>query len=210
MSSISIIGLGRMATALARRALAGGNTVEILGRDPEKAKEFAKTLDGATVGTFGGAPEGDLVVLAVPYAGAAEAVGAFGDALHGKILLDITNTFTPDLSGLVIPDGSSGAEETAKAAPAGTRVVKGFNTVFAEILATPPDASQPLNVFLAGDDAEAKAVVSAFADSMGFRPLDAGPLSMARALEYAGLLELNLKIRGLEQTDFVLGITVVN
>lgn len=210
MTSISIIGLGHMATALAGRALGAGYTVEILGRDPRKAKEFANTLGGVTVGTFGGPPGGDLVVLAVPYASAAEAVGAFGDTLDGRILVDITNPFAPDLSGLVTPDGSSGAQETAKAAPTGTRIVKGFNTVFADILATPPDADRPLDVFLAGDDAEAKAKVSAFADSMGFRPLDAGPLSMARALEYAGLLELNLKIRGLEQADFVLGITVVN
>jgi 8-hydroxy-5-deazaflavin:NADPH oxidoreductase len=209
MSSISIVGLGHMATALAGRALAAGNTVEILGRDPDKARELAAKLGVATVGTFGERPAGDIVVLAVPYASAAAAVGAFGEALDGKVLLDITNPFAPDLSGLVTPEGSSGAEETAKAAATGTRIVKGFNTVFAEILATPADPERPLKVFLAGDDVQAKKDVSAFAESLGLRPLDAGPLPMARALEYAGLLELNLKTHGLEQTDFVLGITVV-
>ncbi|MDF2826136.1 MAG: oxidoreductase coenzyme F420-dependent [Mycobacterium sp.] len=209
MSSISIIGVGHMASALAGRALGGGNTVEIIGRDAAKAQELAGKLGGATVGTIGEPPAGDIVVLAVPYASAAAAVGEFGEALAGKILVDITNPFAPDLSDLVTPGDSSGAQETAKAAPAGTRIVKGFNTLFADILATPPDADRPLNVFLAGDDAQAKAEVSAFAASLGLRPLDAGPLSMARALEYAGLLELNLKTHGLEQTDFVLGITVL-
>ena len=209
MSSISIIGVGHMASALAGRALGGGNTVEIIGRDAAKAQEVASRLGGVTVGTIGEPPAGDIVVLAVPYASAAAAVGEFGEALAGKILVDITNPFAPDLSDLVTPGDSSGAQETAKAAPAGTRIVKGFNTLFADILATPPDADRPLNVFLAGDDAQAKAEVSAFAASLGLRPLDAGPLSMARALEYAGLLELNLKTHGLEQTDFVLGITVL-
>ena len=210
MSSISIIGVGHMATALAGRALGAGDTVEILGRDPHKAQQLAGALDGATVGTFGAPPAGDIVVLAVPYAAAAAAVGAFGTALDGKVLLDITNPFAADFSGLVIPDGSSGAEETATSAPAGTRVVKGFNTLFAEVLASAPDPDRPITTFLAGDDVDAKAQVSAFAENLGLRPLDAGPLAMARALEYAGLLELNLKIRGLENTDFVLGITVVN
>ncbi|MEV8057943.1 NAD(P)-binding domain-containing protein, partial [Streptomyces antimycoticus] len=62
MSSISIIGLGNMARALAGRALAGGNAVEIIGRDLAKAKELAATLGGATVGTAGAAPAGDIVI----------------------------------------------------------------------------------------------------------------------------------------------------
>ena len=74
MSSISIIGPGTMAGALAHRALAGGNAVEIIGRDPAKAKELAAALDGATVATSGTAPAGDIVILAVPYASAAESV----------------------------------------------------------------------------------------------------------------------------------------
>ena len=67
MSSISIVGLGNMASALADRVLAGGNAVEIIGRDPGKAKDLAAALDGATVATLGAAPAGDIVILAVPY-----------------------------------------------------------------------------------------------------------------------------------------------
>src|SRR3989442_663813 len=86
MSSVSIIGLGNMAGALANRALAGGNAVEIIGRDQTKAKEVAAALGGgATVGTFGTTPAGDLVILAVPYAGAVSVVAQYGDALAGKV-----------------------------------------------------------------------------------------------------------------------------
>jgi 8-hydroxy-5-deazaflavin:NADPH oxidoreductase len=78
MSSISVIGLGNMARALAARALAGGNDVEIIGRDPARAKELASTLGGATAGTTGTAPAGDIVILAVPYASAAQIVSEYG------------------------------------------------------------------------------------------------------------------------------------
>src|ERR1700733_8764595 len=173
MSSISIIGLGNMASALADRALAGGNTVELIGRDPAKANELAAALDGATVGAAGTAPAGDIVILAVPYANAAEAVSEYGDALHGKIVIDITNPVTPDMTGLVTPDGSSGAQEIAKAAPAGAHVVKAFNTLFANVLAAGSAEGRPLDVFIAGDDAQAKAQVSVFIESLGLRPFDA-------------------------------------
>src|SRR6201992_1035129 len=126
MSSISIIGLGNMASALATRALAGGNTVEIIGRDPAKARELAAALGGATAGTAGAAPTGDIVILAVLYEGAAAVVSQYGDALRGKVIIDITNPVSPDAAGFVTPDGSSGAQEIAKAAPAGAQVVKAF------------------------------------------------------------------------------------
>lgn len=203
MSSISIIGLGNMAGALAGRALAGGNAVEIIGRDPAKAKELAAALGGATVGTAGAAPAGDIVVLAVPYAGAAAVVSEYGDALHGKVIIDVTNPVSPDSQGLVTPDGSSGAQEIAKVAPAGAHVVKAFNTVFGHMLAQ----GKPLDVLIAGDDAEAKATVSAFIESLALRPMDTGPLGMARWLEGTGLVMIGLGRYGAGSFNFTLGIS---
>jgi predicted dinucleotide-binding enzyme len=192
MTSISIIGTGNMASALAERAIAGGNTVEVIGRDTAKAKELAAALGGAPVGTYGTSPAGDIVILAVPYASIAALLGEYGDALNGKVIVDITNPVSPDLTGFVTPDGSSGTQEIAKAAPAGAHVVKAFNTLFANVLAAGSAEGRPLDVFFAGDDAHAKARVSAFIESLGLRPMDAGPLPMARALENAGLLEISL------------------
>ncbi len=210
MSSISIIGLGNMASTLADRALAGGNAVEIIGRDPAKANELAAALDGATVGAAGTAPAGDIVVLAVPYASAAAVATKYGDALDGKVIVDITNPIAPDSKGFVTPDGSSGAQEIAKAAPAGTHVVKAFNTLFANVLAAGSAEGRPLDVFIAGDDAQAKARVSAFIESLGLRPMDAGQLPMARALENVALLQLGLVAHSVKHTNFVLGVNVLS
>ncbi|WP_326666016.1 NADPH-dependent F420 reductase [Streptomyces sp. NBC_00385] len=209
MSSISIIGLGNMAGALAGRALAGGNAVEIIGRDPARAGKLAAALGGATAGTAGTAPAGDIVILAVPYAGAAAVVRKYGDALRGKVIIDITNPVSPDLKGLVTPDGSSAAQEIAEAAPSGAHVVKAFNTLFSHVLAAGPADGHPLDVFIAGDDAEAKARVSAFIESLGLRALDTGPLSMARTLEHVGLLAIGLVTHSVKHTDFSLGVSLL-
>jgi 8-hydroxy-5-deazaflavin:NADPH oxidoreductase len=209
-SSISIIGTGNMASALAGRALAGGNAVEIIGRDPVKAKELAAALGGATVGTAGTAPAGDIVVLAVPYASAAAVIGEYGDALDGKVIVDMTNPITLDFKGFVTPEGSSGAQEIAKAAPAGAHVVKAFNTLPSDVLAAGSAEGRPLDVFIAGDDAQAKARVSVFIESLGLRPMDAGQLPMARALENVALLQLGLVAHSVKHTNFVLGVSILS
>ena len=203
MSSISFIGLGAMARAIAARAVAGGNSVELIGRDAAKAKGLAAALGGgATAGTFGTVPAGDVVVLAVPYTRAVPVVAQYGDALAGKVIIDISNTFNADATGLVIPDGTSGAQEIAKAAPTSAHVVKAFNTVFGHILAQ----GRPLDVFFAGDDAQAKASVSAFIESLGLRPLDVGGLETARGLEGVGPLLMGLARNGAGTFDVALGV----
>ena len=209
MSSISIIGLGNMASTLADRALAGGNAVEIIGRDPAKAKELAAALGGATVGMAGTAPAGDIVILAVPYASAAAVVSEYGDALHGKVIVDITNPITPDFTGFLTPDSSSGAQEIAKAAPVGAHVVKAFNTLPCDVLAAGSVEGRPVDVFIAGDDAQAKARVSVFIESLGMHPMDAGALPMARALENATLLQLGLITHSVKNTNLFLGVSIL-
>src|SRR6202167_4718697 len=187
MSSISIIGSGNMASAIGALAVKGGNAVEVMGRDAAKAAALARELgNGATAGKWGATPAGEIVILAVLFDSAVPVVSQYGDALAGKIIVDITNPFTSDAKGLVTPEGSSGAQEIAKAAPAGAHVVKAFNTLFRDVLAAGPAEGRPLDVFIAGDDAQAKARVSAFIESLGLRPWDTGELPMARALENAG------------------------
>src|SRR5690554_857496 len=125
--TISIIGAGGMATAIAGRTIKAGHSVEVISRDSAKAQGVADKLGvGATTGTYGAAPAGDIVILAVPYSAAARVVADFGNALGDKVIIDVTNPVAPDLSGLLTPSGSSGAQETAKVAPAGAHVVKAF------------------------------------------------------------------------------------
>jgi predicted dinucleotide-binding enzyme len=205
MSSVSIIGAGTMARILGTLAVQGGNDVEVIGRDPAKAADLARALGrGATAGTLGAAPAGDIVILAVPWAVAAPVVSQYGDALADKVIVDITNPFNPTSTGLAIPADTSIAQEIAKAAPASARVIKAFNTIFGNVLAQ----GHPLDVFIAGDDAPAKASLAAFITSLGLRPRDTGDLTMAHWLEGAGLLMIGLGRYGVGNFGFSLGVSL--
>ncbi|MGH7921483.1 MAG: NADPH-dependent F420 reductase, partial [Candidatus Dormibacteraceae bacterium] len=173
-----------------------------------KATALAHALDGgATTRAMDTAPDGDIVILAVPYPSAVPVVTQYGDRLAGKIIVDISNPFAPDLLGLLPPSGSSAAQQIAAAAPPSARVVKAFNTLFGHVLATGPKGGRRLDVFLAGDDAQAKQDVSSFIESLGLRPLDTGPLAMAGVLEQAGLLMMGLARYGTGHYNFALGVT---
>jgi predicted dinucleotide-binding enzyme len=194
-----------MATAIAGRVAKAGHTVEVVTRDTAKAKALAEKLAaGATTGTYGAAPAGDIVILAVPYSSAAVVVADFGEALDGKVIIDVTNPVAPDMSGLVTPHGSSGAQEIAKGTPAGAHVVKAFNTIFGHVLAK----GGHLDAFLAADDPEAKARVSTFLESLGLRPLDVGGLHMAATLESLGLMMIGLAKNGAGTWDIALNIDI--
>jgi predicted dinucleotide-binding enzyme len=205
MTTITIIGSGNMATAIGTRAAKHGHTVELMSRNADKAQALADQIgDGTTVGTFGTTPTGDIVIVAVLYAGAVDVVAHFGDALAGKILVDITNPFNADASGVVTSLGHSVSEQIAAAAPEGTHVVKAFNTIFGGVLA----ADKPMDALFAGDNAEAKTRVASFLESLDMRPLDAGGLAMAHALEWAGILLVGVAGNG-AGFDIALGARVL-
>ena len=203
MSSISIIGTGNMARTIGALAVAGGNTVEVMGRDQSKAADLAKALGGsATTGEWGAVPAGDIVIVALLYASVVPVVAHYGDALAGKVIVEISNPFNSAGDGLAHGEGTSIAQEAAKAAPAGASVVKAFNTIFRHVL----EKGRPA-VFIAGDDAQAKAGVEAFVKSLGLRPLDVGDLKMAYWLEGAGVVTMGLARHGVGNWDFALGVT---
>jgi 8-hydroxy-5-deazaflavin:NADPH oxidoreductase len=163
MSTISIIGSGGMAAAIGGLAAKAGHAVEVMSRDVTKSRALAEQIGArATTGTFGAAPAGDMVILAVPYSAALAVVKQYGEKLAGKLLIDITNPVASDQTSFVTPGDSFGAKEIANAAPADAKVVKAFNTQFSHVLAAGPTEGHPLDIFIAGDDAQAKARVSAF------------------------------------------------
>jgi predicted dinucleotide-binding enzyme len=193
MTTISIIGSGNMATAIGTRAAKHGHTIELMNRNAAKAQALADQIgNGATVGTFGARPVGDIVIVAVLYAGAVDVVEHYGDALAGKVLVDITNPFNADASGVVTTAGNSVSQQIAAVAPEGAHVVKAFNTIFGGVIAE----DKPLDVFYAGESAEAKARVAAFLESLGMRALDAGGIEMTHVLEWAGILLVGLARSG--------------
>jgi predicted dinucleotide-binding enzyme len=193
MTTISIIGSGNMANAIGTRAAQHGHTIELMSRDPAKAQALADQIGhGATVGTFGAQPAGDIVFLAVLYQSAVDVVTHYGDALDGKTLIDITNPFNADASGIVTTEGNSVSQQIAAAAPKSAHVVKAFNSVFRHIIAE----GKPLDVFFAGDSADAKAAFAALLQSLDMRPLDVGGLEMTYVLEWAGILIMGLARNG--------------
>ncbi|KAG8153339.1 NADPH-dependent F420 reductase [Burkholderia catarinensis] len=210
MSTISIIGAGGMAMAIAGLAAKAGHTVEVMSRDAAKARALAEQVGArATTGTFGDVPAGEIVILAIPYSAALDVVKQYGEALAGKLLVDITNPVASDHTSLVTAGDSSGANEIAKAAPADAKVVKAFNTLFSHVLAAGSTKGHPLDVFIAGDDAQAQARVSAFIESLGLRPMDVGQLPMARTLEHACLLSLGLLTHSVKHTNFSIGVSLL-
>jgi predicted dinucleotide-binding enzyme len=185
---VLVIGTGNMGAGFVKQLTAAGHQVSVTARDPAKAQAVAQPYGAAAVPAAGSAASVDAIVLATPYVEAVAALRAVGD-LTGKIVIDITNPLTPDYMGLTLGHNTSAAEEISKAVP-GAEVVKGFNTVFAQVLAEGAEfgAGQTVTVFVASDSERAKQSARSLAESMGFRVMDAGGLQNARYLEpVAGL-----------------------
>jgi hypothetical protein len=177
MSHISIIGKGNMGQAIAGIAAKGGNTVELFD-----------TSDTDQV------VAGDIVVLAVPYPSVAGIVAARGEQLAGKVVVDITNPLNFEtFDSLVVAADGSATAEIAAALPH-SRVLKAFNTTFAGTLVSGVVGPVPTTVLIAGDDADAKALLAGVVTGGGLRAIDAGPLNRARELEALGFLQLALAV----------------
>lgn len=187
---IAVIGTGKMGAGFARAFTSSGVDVVIGHRDPAKAASLAAEL-GATVeggGTAAAVKLADIVLLALPYESVASVLGEVGD-LTDKILIDISNPITADYKELLLGHTTSAAEEIQKAAP-GAHVVKAFNTIFAGLVSPEVRAGKTLQVFVAGDDADATAKVRELAEKLSFEAVNAGPLSNSRFLEPIG--EMNI------------------
>jgi len=197
--NITIIGSGNMGRGIGTRAVAGGHSVTFVDANPEVAEKAAADLksaakNGATVSAANlDAELGDVVVLAVWYGTNIEIAKQLGTKLAGKVVVDIANPLNSTYDGLATAPDSSSAEDLAKVVAAGAKVVKAFNTTFAGTLLAGAVAGQPLDVFIAGDDADAKSKISQLVTDGGMRAIDAGPLHRARQIEAMQLLHITLQ-----------------
>lgn len=184
---VAIIGAGNVGRALATSIGRAGHAVTISASTPESARSAADEVGASPADTnLAAVVDADVVIVAVPYVGAGEAVAdEIRDAVAGRTVVDATNPVKLDYSGLAT-NGASAAEEFQRRMPR-AKVVKAFNTIFAANQANP---STNVDAFVAGDDADAKRRVLDLVESMGFSPLDAGPLAAARQLE--GMAWLNI------------------
>ncbi len=191
---IAIIGSGNVGKALAKSGVRAGHEVTLSASTPDHAVEAAKATGANVAGSNTEAVKNaDLVIVAVPYDKLGEVFRGLGTSADGKIVIDATNHVNTQNPGEVL-GAASNAEEIQRRHPK-VRVVKAFNYAFASRMAEPSVDGTRLDGFVAGDDVEAKEKVLEFVKSIGFRPIDAGPLVMARALEAMGLLIIMLQIR---------------
>jgi predicted dinucleotide-binding enzyme len=177
---IGIIGSGNIGGTAARLFVAAGHEVAISNsRGPESLESLVSSIgERARAATVEEAIAfGDVVLLALPWRDRQKLPPA--DRFAGKIVIDATNPYTPT-GGLYDLGTSGSSEEIARQLPA-ARVVKAFNTIHYRHLADRGrgdlESSQRHPIFLAGDDPEAKAVVSGLIAEIGFAPVDTGSLS---------------------------------
>lgn len=192
--NITIIGAGNVGKALTGSAIRTGHSVTVSSAGGDSARELAAATGAKTAESNRAAAENaEVVVLAVPYTAIPELLKEIGPVLDGKIVVDATNPLKADYSGLAT-DGTSGAEEIQAQVP-GARVVKAFNTAFAARQTDPTVNGLRADGYVAGDDDEAKAAVLGLVEAIGFNPIDAGGLAMARHLEGMAWLNISLQMK---------------
>jgi len=183
---IGIIGTGKIGTAIARQLTRIGHEVVLANsRGPDTLRDLAAELGpNATAGTVADAAAvGEIVVLAVPYAAVEETLRAAGP-LDGKVVVDVTNYYAAR-DGAELDPGSQASSAIVAASLPGVPVVKAFNTIYHERLATGDRAEEGERLALpvAGDDPAAKARVMELIREIGFAPVDAGTLAESRHQE---------------------------
>lgn len=191
---IAIIGSGKVGKALASSSIRAGHSVTMSSKNAEKAAEAAKSVGAHAAATnVEGVKDADIVIIAVPYGDLGEVFRGLGSSVDGKVVVDATNHINAANPGEVL-GATSTAEEIQNRHPK-VRVVKAFNYSFSVRMADPSVDGIRLDGFVAGDDQAAKDKVLELVQSIGYRPIDAGPLVMARALEAMGLLIVMLQMR---------------
>src|SRR5208337_2468944 len=185
---------GKLGTIFAR---AGHEAVFSYARSKEKLQRLARE-GNASAGTPGeAAKEADTLLLAVHWSRVDDVLKQAGD-LSGKVIVSCSLPMNADNTELVVADSSSGAEEIAKKVPK-ARIVCAFNTVPSEVLfgvfEARRKAERPSLVYC-GDDSSSKAVAAELIRDVGFDPVDAGPLRIARYSEPFALLVAQLAYAG--------------
>lgn len=186
---IAILGAGHVGGALGSGWARHGHDVTFGTRD---SKKIDSTVGAKVSSVMEAAQSSDIVVLAVPWIAAPDALLSAGD-LTGKILLDGTNPLLPDLSGLDTETGTSGGETVASLTKAS--VVKIFNTTGFPNMADPVYHGERATMLYCGDDGQAKRIAAGLARDLGFDPVDAGPLRHSHLLESFALLWITLALK---------------
>jgi len=184
--NVGILGSGDVGKSFARAFSSIGHEVKIGSRSPEKLRDFAGEADRVSAGTFEETARfGDLMVLATHGMAGEEAIGLAGKQnFDHKVVIDAMNPL--DFSGgaprLAIGHTDSLGERIQRALP-NARVVKAFNTVGSPLFFKPELPGGPPDMFIGGNDADAKKLVSQVCDAFGWGVIDLGGIDASRYLE---------------------------
>jgi 8-hydroxy-5-deazaflavin:NADPH oxidoreductase len=190
--NITIIGAGNVGRALATSFSGHGHSVIVASRDPEHAAAVAAATGARVAKTVAeAAAQGDVVVLAIPFASAEGVAAEIRGAVAGKPVVDVTNRMSFGPNGPAIDNGESNAERLASWLPE-AHIVKAFNTLLASHQVDPMADGTRLDGFVAGDDRGAKDKVLELVLSVGLNPVDVGPLARAQQLEQIAFLNIAL------------------
>ena len=206
---IGIVGAGMIGATAARLFVRAGHEVAVSNsRGPESLRSLVEELGGrarAAAGVDEAAEFGEVVLLAVPWR-SPEALPR-AESVAGRIVIDAMNPYAPDGGTLDLGDATS-SEETRRRLP-GARLVKAFNTIWYQHLATRGRTDAPVDerhaVFLAGDDAEAKGVVARLIEEIGFAPVDTGSLREGGRRQQPGSDIYNTPMTGREAREALAG-----
>ncbi|WP_298115608.1 NAD(P)-binding domain-containing protein [Flavobacterium sp.] len=185
--NISFIGAGNVASSLGNLFEKAGHTVKYGTQNPNEYQ-----LSVADAISFG-----EVVCFAIPFSAMTEVLTANKEHLKGKIVVDITNAINiADWSPLFLGE-DSGGEQTARLLPE-SRVVKAFNTIFADVMKPEKQSfdGQKLTAFVASDDLDAANVIKQLTDEIGFSGLIVGGIKNARHIEAIAHLNISIALAG--------------
>jgi predicted dinucleotide-binding enzyme len=203
---IGIIGAGHIGLNAARLFIRAGREVALSNsRGPESLGSVVKELGplARAASVDDAAAWGEIVLLAIPWS-SPEGLPR-PELVAGKVVIDAMNPYKPDFSLYDLGDSTS-SEEVQKRL-SGARLVKAFNTIYFKHLAENGRPDLPVEerraIFVAGDDPEAKAIVSGLIEEIGFAPVDTGSLREGGRRQEPGTDIYNREITGKDAKDLL-------
>lgn len=184
---ISFVGAGNVASSLGNLLIHAGHQVKY--STPHPKEEQISIADACRFG--------EVVCFAIPYSAMDKVLKEHEQLLTDKIVVDITNAIDiKDWSPLFLGE-DSGGEQTARLLPK-SKVVKAFNTIFADVMQTEKQLfeGQKLTAFIASDSEDAAASIKKLADEIGFNGLVVGGIKNARHLEAIAHLNIAIALAG--------------
>ena len=190
--NVGIIGGGNVGGKLGHLLASVGHRVRVSSRHPSGS---ASPQGYVATSVADAISDAEVVIIALPYTATTHVLPPLADALTGKVIVDATNPLNDDWSPLALGESTSAGEETARRLPR-SRVVKAFNTIFADVM-TPERLNRHghrVTLFIAGDHEEANQQTALLGRDIGFAPLVTGPLFNARYLEARAHLNIGIAV----------------